>query len=605
VATIEEERGVLLRRVILVALCLLGLSAFIPALSVPAGAVSPPYYAAYNSCASATSCSVTIPSTVYGDTVFVMVEYPYNTFGSLTDTFSTNLALKATQNVGPGYQSASTFVGTLSFSGQDQFTFTVTTSGTIEIQVVEKQGLFTDFVTSAKQSSGTGTSLSTGSDSFSGYTWFCVAALGAHSAATFTAGASYSLLGIVNATTGIAEYSSTVSSPTTFPATMSVSQAWADSGVCAARTHVSPANVWLLNFQSNPRSVFNINQYKGSYVAGTYTSSPQLNYSMTVPEVQLSLTGAQLVTAWVGTSYSVSLIPSLEPNPANITFLLAPPAQEYPYSVQVNDLSGFYGPGTEIEIYSPGIVYASNYLTSGNTVGVYMVPGGYSLKLIHGAHTYSSSISFPATQGATVSVNIFSYQATGTCGSGCTISYGASYASNQLTVTYVDSTGLTTSVTDSLYVQNSTLGSPFQVYTHTSSGTYGTFTDVISCNNDNCNGSIISQMYVLLTYNTHTAQFSIAGGGLGSQIPNFPAAFGGWNIAFPGVGLVNLFTLFLVVGAAGGMTAFDAKWGAVVLSIMLIGFAALGWFTGLNGALLTLLAAVAVMAFIAYLRQGR
>ena len=95
---------------------LLGLSAFAFFGAAPASASTPSvvYYVASNSSSSATSCSVTLPSAIYGDEVFVTIEYCYNTFGSLHDGASTDLVQKASENVySGGSASTAVYIGIL------------------------------------------------------------------------------------------------------------------------------------------------------------------------------------------------------------------------------------------------------------------------------------------------------------------------------------------------------------------------------------------------------------------------------------------------------------------------------------------------------------
>ena len=165
----------------------------------------------------------------------------------------------------------------------------------------------------------------------------------------------------------------------------------------------------------------------------------------------------------------------------------------------------------------------------------------------------------------------------------------------------------TTSITDSIYRQNST--GTYLFYTHTWTSV-SSLTDTVACDNDNCNSSIASQMYVVLTFTnsfggSQQARIQLAGGyGVPLPFSGLNDVFG-WGYSFPNVPVSELISFTIVVLAAAGMGALAAKFGAIVLAVLVAALSAFGWLPGLSPAIITLLVAFAVLAFVAWLEQGR
>ena len=306
-------------------------------------------------CGTATTCSITLNPIVYGDLMMVSASGRASTSG-VTATISDSAGLifvSGSSEVSGTYGSTYIWyvtVSTISPNGISSDVVTVTWSGSMSgstIVVYLFSGLFTDFTTAANVGTGSGTAATTASTSFSGYTWACIGSVAIETTPTaFTAGTSYTIASS-GSLYGDAEYSLTVSSPTTFPMTIGTSQAWAEAGICFMRSHVSPANVWLLNanYINKPQQDFNINNYQKSYVGVQYPNSAPNDYQTTVPEVEASLAGSNLVWANVGSSYKVSLIPS-----SNMTFFLYSPSLETVNTLNVQDLSGTYTQGASVFI---------------------------------------------------------------------------------------------------------------------------------------------------------------------------------------------------------------------------------------------------------------
>lgn len=553
-----------------------------------------------NPTSTTTSCSVTLGNVAQGNLLGFWASAG-SAFGLPGDTGGTNWVSYASTSNGGYY--AEIWLGYIpTYESSDVITVNWSSSSYHACGAYEIQGL-QSFTAVKATATGTGTAVATASESFSGTPYIAIAAASNDygTSTAWTAGTGYSLMPNGATSLGTSEYSTSVSSPTTFPMT-TTSGAWAEVAVVISRG-IKGADLYLQD--STTGLPFAIGGYAGSTAAVDYgATTPPTYYKLNMSETVVSLYGSSEVQVCVSTSYCQTIIPSLEPNPANVTVYLAPPAVVSAFTLQVNDLSGKFGPGTEAVVYGPGSrIYSAGYTDSSDVYAFDLQPGSYPLILTHGTSTYSTTISLGATGTATV--NIFSYQVTGDCGATCTTSWGAHYSASSQTVsiTFADSTQATTSITDQLWVNNATLGSPFLIYTRSWTGSWGTFTDIVPCDDDNCNATTVGNAYVVLTYDGATANFPVAGGSLGASIPSFPAAWGGLDLAFPSVPPMDFVSMFILLMAAAGMGAYDAKVGAVVLAVLAIALTAIGWFTGLSGAMLTFLAAIAVMALVAWYRN--
>ena len=551
------------------------------------------YATATNSCASGTNCPVYLTQATYGDLVVVTAE-GMATAPSITDSFGTTFTLA--ESLADTY----VFFGNLTNGGVDNITMHATGA----VQAVEVQGLFTDYVITKGTGTGSGTALAAASTSYTGFTWFCAAAIEQSVGGSLTAGTSFTLLLNSYTLNEAAEYSITVTSPTTFPATSSSSGTWYDAGACFARSYIHPSDIQLVQQSSPAGNYFFINQYQGSYLTVGFAGNPPTKVKpVTVPQLDPAITGSDLLTLWVGTSYFATLIPS-----TNNTFYLLPPSQEYEYIFNVQDLSGQFGSNSTIAVKEGSQTIRSGYLDASNSFVAWLPAGYYSVTLTHGASTYTVPENLPVGSGVNqVSIQILYQAFTSTCGGLCEVSYGANITGTNAVITYKDLSGTTTSINDSIYRQNAT--GTYRFYTHVWTST-SSLTDVVPCNNDNCNSSIASQMYVVLIWSNtfgsnQQARVSLAGG-FGVPVPfNGDSGILGWSASFPNVPVSELVGFAVVLMAAAGMGALAAKFGAIVVAVLVAALSAFGWLPGLSASIVTLLVAFAVLAFVAWLEQGR
>jgi hypothetical protein len=580
----------------LLAFSFMGLAILPPAVHASGGA--PTIYAsAANSCVDVNTCSITFSNTVYGDLIIVVVQTPVSV--SLSDTFGSVFNTAASKAA-----EAIVYYVTLTSSGSDTFTITgAGTTNTVALEAFEVQGLFSDFVVTSGTGTGSGTALSTSSTSYTGYTAFCVASL--YAAGQLTApGTDFTFLQGA-ALDFAAEYSTTVASPTTFPATSAVSGTWYDAGACFARSYINPSDVQLVQANTpSPVPFFYINEYKDSYLVVNFASAtPTFVKPVTVPQLDPSISGSNLLTMWVGSSYFATLIPS-----TNNTFYLSPPSAVNEYTFNVEDLSGQFSAGATVKIELGNVVIRSGYLDGSNSFVAWLPAGYYTVILSQNGASYSVPENLPLASGVNqIAIQILYQAFTSTCGGLCEVSYGANITGTNAIITYKDLSGTTTSINDSIYRQNST--GTYRFYTHLWTST-SSLTDTVACNNDNCNSSIASQMYVVLIWSNtfganQEARIPLAGG-FGVPLPfNGLNDVFGWGYSFPNIPVSELIGFAVVVLAAAGMGALAAKFGAIVVAVLVAALSAFGWLPGLSPAIITLLVAFAVLGFVAWLEQGR
>ena len=374
-------------------------------------------------------------------------------------------------------------------------------------------------------------------------------------------------------------------------------------GMTGGNVWTTGANFFLNDFTSG--GLFNITHYAGSYVQVNFpTGSPTVYNNVVIPDFVASTTGSSLAVTWVGSNYFVPIIPS---SGTNNVYLLAPGLEDA-YTIAVQDLSGHFGSGSQVYLKLGSLVMASGYLDAGNNFVTWAPPGSYTIEIVSGSNTFTENLNLPSVSGSTVTVQILKISVVGNCGVTCTVSYGAAFTTpSAITVGFNDTTGSSTSVTDSVYRRNAT--GTFLFYTHTwTSGPYGTLIDTVSCATRNCNSTIAGQLFITLSYTdtfgTQSVNFGVTGGGV-STIPDIPNTILGWNSIFGNsVTPLSFVSFFLIIMAAAISGVYSAKFGAIVVAGVIGMLSYFGWFTP-GGGLLTLVGSLAVMAFVAYLEAGR
>ena len=366
------------------------------------------------------------------------------------------------------------------------------------------------------------------------------------------------------------------------------------------------ANFFLMNAQTG--TWFSISNYTNSYIIVSFPSGPPVYYyNVTIPDLIINTAGASLVTVWVGNFYFATIIPAQ--SGANYVWLNPPNSPVLTYTLNVQDLSSTFNPGTEIFVYQGNRVMVSGYSDAENSMALWLVSGSYKVELISGANTYKTTSSFPSVSGSVVTVQILRATYENSCGGTCTISYGAVFnpRGTSVVVVFNDTALGTTYIQDSLWIRNTS--GTFQLYNATTTGTFGTFQDTISCNTKACNVANESLMYVTLGFHgsdgSDSVNFPISNGGSFSFNFYVPQNFLGLDVLFPSgtTSVQAIIGYALVIACAASWGVFSARWGAVVTSILTAGLAYYGWLPIAPG-VITLLVGMGVMSFIASLERS-
>lgn len=352
---------------------------------------------------------------------------------------------------------------------------------------------------------------------------------------------------------------------------------------------------------------FNVTSYAGSYATVTYTNTgtaPTVISSLPAPDFAVNTLGVNLVTVWVGSSYFSQIIPT---SSTHQIMWLSVPSRVATYTLNVNDLTGQFGPGSAVYISQGSRVYWSGYLDDQSNMQVWLVPGYYTVELINGANTYTTQSSFAAASGSLVQVQLLKHNISQNCGGPCTITYGASYNSTSglITISYSDTTTSTSQFNYALYKQNTTGTYSLQAKVF-NSGPYGTVTDTYSCGAPNCSSSVVYQFFAVMSWvnsqGSTQQKVSVASGGFAFNLPPAPTCPFGWCVVFPTVPLVTFFTLGMVYAIAAIFGAVSVKFGTIVVAAMTALFAGVGWLP-IAPAIMVLISALAVTQFANWLEN--
>ena len=314
----------------------------------------------------------------------------------------------------------------------------------------------------------TGTSYATGSTAFSGTPYIAIGVVGVSASMTWTVGASYTKQQATGY--GNSEYSTTVTTPTTFPWTVGSNTNWADAGVVIAYG-VPGANLYLQDATTG--LPFSLGSYINSKVAVNFVGykNPTF-YGANGSQIVVNVYTASLLTVYVGTSYHDSIIPSS----SNNTLWLAAPSLVYAYTLQVQDYSNSFAPGTALYVTSGAQTFSSGYTDVSNYYPFYGIPGAYTLTLVSGSNTFVTSVNLPAGSGP-IPIPIEA-QTVKSPASGSTSMFvwaGWNDVTGSVQAQFNDSTLLTTSLTVGLYIFNGSCWAPTYcaVASTTVAGTYG------------------------------------------------------------------------------------------------------------------------------------
>ncbi|MGC8773519.1 MAG: hypothetical protein ACP5RJ_08710, partial [Conexivisphaera sp.] len=359
------------------------------------------------------------------------------------------------------------------------------------------------------------------------------------------------------------------------------------------------ANVYLMNYPE--QTWFDIAPYLGSAIYVTYAGSStpqQIVYNPQAPDLALNLQGATLVTVYVGNYYMRTDIPSL-----TTKIWLTPPGSTLPYVVSIEDLSGYFHPGTEVIISAGPNVIASGYMDTQYTFPVEIQPGAYTLTLQYNGYTYSAPISFGPIESITVVVPAPNMNTRGSAVASITASAAWNSTGTGVVVNYYDASGTTNSVTFTVYLQNAT-GTAYRLASQSfTSGPYTSVMTTIPATNFYINES--PQLYVAVQYNSTafgvgTLTEPLASGVVFPAAPNIPNTVLGLSWLMPAASsalYLLAYTIVLVLAAAFG--AKSAPAGLVIVSLVTLLFTAAGWLP----VSVTAIMMIVTVAFILLLRR--
>jgi hypothetical protein len=360
------------------------------------------------------------------------------------------------------------------------------------------------------------------------------------------------------------------------------------------------------NFQmvdwANKPTLYNLVAYGGSsssvIVQYSNGSPPYTAANLTAPDLELPLSGASLVTIWVGSSYLRTIIPA---SSGNTTLYLDPPSMVIPYTFQLEDLTGKFGQGTTIQILSGSTVITSGYIDANGEFSADLEPGSYTAEFTNGANSYSQLVSLGSVS-TVVTVPILKISIPASEGYVAAVGWSTGWAGNNLVTYYNDTTDTTTEIQYTLLQENSS--GTFTIYASTYVGTWGGFENSVTSN-----ASIANQLYVelIVTNKFGTNQLgptAAATGSLFPQSPLFPPDVAGLDVVIPSQGVwAEVFSLIVITIFASIFGYRSSAFGFIAVTLLTAFFAAAG-FLALAPALAGVTITLAVAGFLIY-RQGQ
>ena len=370
--------------------------------------------------------------------------------------------------------------------------------------------------------------------------------------------------------------------------------------VVGANGIVAGANLFLVNYAT--QQLFDVSAYTNSslrinydtsFNCGAYgftqaSSTVCLATAIAVPDFNISLTNATLITVNIGGSvpYTRTIIP--QPNLLNGTI----PADQYvyldtpnacpslcSYQLTVNDVTGDYTTGTQAFVEQGHYVITSAPLDAQPVIAMTMQPGIYNLTLISAdaQHSITEPLSLTATNSAPsiivqngsnpVTIGPFQ-QFTGSATWDCD--------TGGITSTITDSLGTMTHEVFDLYRTNTTFPGSALIATHASSTTGG---PGFSVSYDFRNSTIGTKNLNASTANEYTVGWMLTTPqGLQSfgrypvtlsssciDLPNLAGASGAFNVPIAVLGLSQIFqtsnayeeifAIIIIVATAGIVAA--------------------------------------------------
>jgi hypothetical protein len=330
---------------------------------------------------------------------------------------------------------------------------------------------------------------------------------------------------------------------------------------------------------------------QGTSCVLSYVESPNLY----IP----SISQANLLTVFVGSSYQRSIIPCLDPlhgvfkpssscgTTSRVVQFFDNPSLVTKYTIQVTDLSNSFGnAGVEIFIYTGGRLITSGYVDSQSDFPAALVPGEYKVILINSAGSeFTTTFNAGTNPNIVIAIAGITFTAS-TVVNGLSITGGLTCDSTGIIETYGDAKGLTTEVT--FVLENYTSGGIQKVASQTLSMAPGA-TSLSTTFTVNTNAAI---QFLVMANSTRTdgnnpvlGPYPVTGAASGCNnlpqafphMPNFPNTVLGLNQILPGpAAWLNLLSLFIVFMTAALFGARSAALG----SIFVVGETVVLWLAG-------------------------
>jgi hypothetical protein len=367
---------------------------------------------------------------------------------------------------------------------------------------------------------------------------------------------------------------------------------WLDNlNVKGANAVMTPHNFVVYNLASG--TWFNATQYQspapGMFVSVQYPGASTYYYPspLEAPDVQLPLTGSNLVQVCVNALYCNNFLP---PPSGTMKVYMVAPAAAISVLVQIASPSNQFPTGTRIELYA-GLgtqrQVAGGYLDAVHQFPAFLPSGTFTMVLTYGALSYSTTVT------VSPSTTMFVIEVAGVTGNAFvsglgTLAYNAGWDAPLANIVYYyqDNSTSTTYVKVSLLKSNAS-GTFVTASTTFSPGPYSYVTGSFACATDACNATMSLQYSVLFTA---TNQFgalqpygpvaTTSGSGFFPGIPGTPPpnSFGGMSEFFPGLSYLSLGGWFALIVGASAFGEYDAPLGAIflgLLALVLVGLGAL------------------------------
>lgn len=381
-------------------------------------------------------------------------------------------------------------------------------------------------------------------------------------------------------------------------------------------------NLYLMDYASH--QWFNISGYTGSRIIINYTAATSCPSTATtqgnsciwsnlqIPDLNVPLSNAKLITVWVGTKYFRQLVPT---SLTKVVVLLDNPSYVLQYSLGIEDLTGTYGPGTLVTVSTGAMTISSGYADVGPSFAVSLVPGSYKGTLTSGTNSYSFSI-LAGQVGSSISIPVQAFTFKGSLGTFGSVTYGAGWncTSTGIIATFSDSSISTTQVAFTLEKVNGS--GAFVLSTLVlSSGPYGTVTTTFAVAK-----SALVQYLVLFKQTTASAvvpfgPVAVTAGagacpnsspGIFPNIGILPSAVLGLNQIFPVANAWMQFISLVALAASAGIFGAKAAPFGLLVTLLEAGlFYLAGWLApAITAGLLTTFGILALVQYL-LLRHGR